>query len=204
MRIGVATMYSPAYEKIAEATMSNMKSYCARHGYECLTILVDDEKWAYEKHRHFKVFFDKGLDLVWYRDIDMLITRLSIPIPTNFDGDFAITRDFNELNGGSIIIRNTPIGHAINSYVLSERDNYENEQNVLNSDAFQDCFSKRISVLPQGEINSYRYDLYPECKSHVGWEDLGDWVEGKSFVLHVPGLSLEKRLEVLKNTKITE
>lgn len=205
MRIAVATMWGGDYADLASFTNSNMIDYCERHGYECRFILLaHDERWEYRKHEAFKVWFEQGIDLIWYKDIDSLITNMSKPIPQNFDGDFAITRDFNELNGGSILIRNTPVGHAINSYILADRNNYENEQNVFNSDAFQDCFYKRISHLPQSEINSYRYDLYPECKSHVGREDLGDWVEGKSFVLHVPGLSLEKRLEVLRNTKITE
>ncbi len=211
MRVAVATMFSPAYMEIAGVTMPNMNAYCQRHGYDPISILVDDEKWAYEKHRHFKMMFEDGYDLIWYKDVDAIITNMSTPVVHFIERNraldnvhFFLTRDFNELNGGSVIIRNTPIGGILNDYVLDQKGVLDNEQNVYNSPEFMSDFYGKWTTLPHPSINSYRYGLYKECWDFVGREDLGDWVEGKSFVLHTPGLSLEKRLEILKSTKITQ
>lgn len=205
MKVVCCTYYSPSYKALADISLPNLSEYCAKHGYYMWVENIENDKWEYVKHDIFKKLFEEGFDLIWYKDVDSIITNMTIPI-TNFiddSHDFFITKDFNELNGGSVIIKNTEGGRWVNNMVLANRSKYENEQNVYNANMDMMLIGGFIKILPQQTINAYQYELYPECKSYVGREDLGDWVEGKSFVLHTPGLGIEKRIEVLKNANIT-
>jgi len=166
---------------------------------------IENDKWEYVKHEIFKNLFQKGFDLIWYRDIDSVITNMNIPITDFIDDehDFFITRDFTELNGGSVIIRSSIKGQSFNRLVLRCKSRYQNEQNAYNHYREIMVNNNTMKVLPHPSINSYKYYLYPECKEYVGREDLGDWKEG-NFVLHVPALALSKRLEILSQAKIIE
>lgn len=205
MKICVATMFSPAYQELANLTVPNMQQYAGKHGYDTHIIFVEDEKWAFKKHEAFRELFEKGYDLIWYKDVDSVITNFKIPI-TDFIDDyysFYLTKDFTELNGGSVVIKNTESGRVFNDIVLENRGVFENEQNFYNSMPMLIFGVDIMKPIPHPSINSYSYSLYPECTSHVGREDLGDWEEGH-LLLHVPALSLEKRLDVLSQAKITE
>lgn len=202
MKVCVATMTSPKRKGLS-FTFENMSMYAKKHGYAIHLIMVEDDKWEYKKHEAFKYLFELGYDLIWYRDDDLLITNLSVPIEDFIDDehDCFITKDFNEINGGSSIWKNTEIARMVNDLIIYQKKDFENEQNVYNF-WFKYLHQSVVKYLPQSTINSYDYSLYPECKDYVGREDLGDFVEGKSFVLHVPALPLEKRIEILKNTPI--
>lgn len=204
MKVVCCIMYSPSHKELANIAIRNLQEYCRTHGYiEYYIDYIEDGKWEYEKHKAFKKLFEYGYDLIWYRDVDSLVTNMTIPITDFIDYhySFYITKDFNELNGGSVIIKNDKHGSEFNKIVLEAKPSFENEQNFYNAVIDDMYFSNKIKVLPHPSINSYRYDLYPECKEYVGKEDLGDWKEG-NFVLHVPALPLEKRAEVLRVAKI--
>lgn len=199
MKVVVATMYSPSHQELADLTVPNMKEYAQKHNYDTHEIKIENDKWEYKKHEEFKELFKQGYDLIWYKDVDSIITNMTIPITDFIDEDnsFYLTLDFTELNGGSVIIKNTDYGNRFNEDALSQRTWYQNEQNFYNS-ITRRCLLK---VLPHPSINSYNYSLYPECKEYVGREDLGDWQEG-NLLLHVPALQMKDRIETLKNAKI--
>lgn len=203
-RVVCCTMFSPSHSELAELSVPNLQWYCKRHGYEMMLIEIENDKWEYKKHEAFKRWMDNNdADLIWYRDVDSVITNLSIPI-TDFVDDynsFYLTKDFNELNGGSVIIKNTMSGRCFNDLVLEHRDRFENEQNFYNSIPMLTLGKDMMKQIQHPSINSYQYSLYPECSSYVGKEFLGDWKEG-NFVLHVPALPMQKRIEILKNTPI--
>lgn len=204
MKVCCCTYYSPSHKPLADISLPNLSEYCHRHGYTMWVENIENDKWEYKKHEMFEELFNMGFDVVWYRDIDSVITNLSIPV-TNYIDDtfhFYLTIDFTELNGGSVIIKNTKAGRMINRLVVENRMSFQNEQNFYNSMQMLMMGSEIVKPIPHPSINSYDYSLYPECKEYVGREDLGDWKEG-NFVLHVPALSMEKRIEVLKNAKIT-
>ncbi len=204
--IVVCTEYGFNYQSIADITVPVMEEYCLRHGYEFvhINLLGDGDKYQFMKHVSIGgILNKKDVTLIWYLDCDALITNLNYKIEcfTDDQHSFYITKDFNELNGGSVIIRNTKYGKMLNNSILKHgREKYENEQNYYNNEKIimNICGMK---ILPHPSINSYRYDLYPECKEYVGKPELGDWAEGQ-FVLHVPALPLDKRAEVLRNAKI--
>ena len=199
-------MFSPSHQELADLTVPNLEEYCNRHRYTLKIIEIENDKWEYEKHKWFKRRFEEfpETDLIWYKDVDSIITNMSIPI-TDFIDDsssFYLTKDFTELNGGSVIIKNTEVGRLFNQTVLENKDMFQNEQNFYNSMPMLMMGENIMKPLKHPSINSYNYSLYPECKDYVGKEDLGDWVDGKSFVLHVPALQMKDRIEILKNAKI--
>lgn len=202
MKVCCCTYYSPSHKPLADISLPNLSEYCHRHGYTMWVENIENDKWEYKKHEMFEELLEKGFDVVWYRDIDSVITNMRIPLEEYLlsESSFFITRDFTELNGGSVIIRNSDWGRWLNKAVLANRCKYENEQNYYNENMDLLLISD-MYVLPHPSINSYDYSLYPECKEYAGREDLGDWKEG-NFVLHVPAISMEKRIEVLKNAKI--
>lgn len=206
MRVICCTMFSPSHQSLADISVPNFEKYCNRHGYEFEIIKIENDKWAYKKHEAFAEMFarlDEG-DIIWYKDVDSIITNMAIPITSFVDDkhEMFITRDFNELNGGSLIIRKSDVGEWINNLILSQKGKLENEQNAVNNLIGSPKFNQWVNVLPHPSINSYDYGLYPECAEYVGREELGHWVEGKSFVLHVPALNQSDRISILNSTKI--
>jgi hypothetical protein len=205
MKVVVSTVFAQNYFSIADVTLDNNAAYAKKQGYEFDAYVWSSSDIWFQKHHHFDFLFKTtGADVIFYLDVDALITNHNIRIEKLIDEQYHyfLTRDLTELNNGVCIIRNTPEGRSINDRILNGKGTYPNEQNAINAYMSDPDFSQYVKVLPQGDMNAYKYFLYPECTSHVGREDLGDWVEGKSFVLHVPALSIEKRIEVLKNTPI--
>lgn len=198
-------MFSPSHNALANVSVPNLQEYADRHGYQWMVIMVENDKWEYKKHEQFERYFNefKDLELIWYKDVDTIITDMTKPI-TDFIDDhysFYLTKDANEFNGGSVIIKNTAVGRAFNKTVLENRNMFQNEQNVYNSMPMLMFGIDIMKPIPHPSINSYDYSLYKEHPEYVGREDLGDWAEGH-LLLHVPGLPMEKRIEVLSNAKI--
>jgi hypothetical protein len=201
MKVCCCTYYSPSYKALADIHLVNLSEYCQRHGYTMWVENIENDKWEYKKHEMFKELFEEGFDVIWYRDIDSVISNLTIPI-TMFlseEGHFFLTMDYTELNGGSVVIRNTHEGRRFNELILSMRSRHQNEQNCYNILEL-DTDDYTMKTLPQQTLNSYLYELYPEIGKLSPRE--GQWEEGH-FVLHVPALAMGKRIEVLKNAKIT-
>ena len=195
------TMYSPSYEGMADICLASMNRYAARHGYSVRHIQVNDNDAWFKKHDSFERFFDElgEGDVIWYTDCDSLVMNHKKPI-TDFLFDtksFFITKDFTELNGGSVIIRNDEIGREINRTVLAFKNSFPNEQNYFNSQSFKDSFGEYVMVLPQHAINSYKYSLYPECASYVGKHELGDYEPG-DLLIHFPGLGTDTKLKLMQ------
>lgn len=205
MRVCVVTMYGKEYLQLAALAIANMDMYCDKHEYDSRIIFVEENKWEYRKHEMFKTLFKEGVDLIFYKDIDAIFTNLSVPIEKFIDEehDWYATKDFNEINCGVLIIKNTEWSQRLNDAILARKGVYENEQNAFNEMYRSSQVNDRVKLLKHPSINSYQYGLYPECKECVGKPERGDWAEGQ-FLLHVPALSLEKRLEVLKSVKIIE
>jgi len=201
MRVVVATMFSPSHQELADLTVPNMESYANKHGYDTHIIKIENDKWEYKKHDAFKELF-KTYDLIWYKDVDSIITNMTIPITDYIDGtqSFFITKDWTELNGGSICLLNNEWGVWINNMVLANRFKYQNEQNVYNANYDMMVIGNSIKVLPQHTINAYLYELYPEIGKLT--KEQGQWEEG-CLLLHTPALQMKDRIETLKNAKIT-
>lgn len=201
MEVIVCTMWSPNCQRLADISWPLIGKYCERHGYRRIGINPQDDDVWYKKHEAFDNLFnliEEG-GIIWYMDIDTIITNMTKKIEDFVDDHypFYITKDFNELNGGSIIIKCNKAGKLLNQIVLENRDMFQNEQNVFNSMPFLTFAADFMKILPQHTINSYSYDLYPECKEYIGRHDLGDWEEG-DLLIHFPGIGIDDKVELMK------
>lgn len=200
MKVLIVTMLCDRYNGIAEVSLPNMLEYCQRHSYyDAVIKLSDEEGFHYKKHEFFNEVFKTDVDLIYYRDIDSLFTNLTVPIENFVDSehDVFVTKDMMGYNGGSIIIKNTECGRWVNDFILSQRENFNNEQEVM--DKYFDEFTKNVKVLQHPSINSYSYENYKEFSGVT--HEQGNWQEG-DFLLHTPALPFEKRAEILKSVKV--
>ncbi len=183
-------------------------TYCHKHKHNLYTTIYDE--WqsdsGYNKLIKAKQIFNAGFcSSVWCIDLDAKPTNLNINVKDYLDDehDFYITKDYNGLNGGSFIIKKSEWSYKFIDWLLQCRGK---EKMYCEQDAiayYMKLFPnhEKIEILPQNTINSYKYGLYPEIPPQT--EEQGQWVEGKSLVLHLPGVGIEKRIEILKNTPIT-
>lgn len=202
----VSILYSKDWADIAEITVANAKSYCGKHGYKLDVIELD--KWGCD-YGYYKLDVIKNLfknnkaDIIWSIDADCLITNHNYKIEDFLEEefDFFITKDVNGINGGSFISINTKWTIDFIEWLLKKRgqEKMHCEQDAIRA-YMEEYPISPICVLPHPSINSYHYHLYPEFES-ITSEELGNWHSG-NFVLHLPGISIEKRLEILKKTPI--
>lgn len=209
MRICVLVLYSDGWSEIAKVVIPNLSEYCKRHGYHLDAIIYRQEDFTldfgYNKIREIKNYFEKDLfDVIWSLDLDTLITNHNIKLE-NFldkDFDFFITKDVNGINGGSFIARKSKWLMFFLELVLGLKgmQGMYCEQDAIRT-YYEYHANEKIKILPHPSINSYKYELYPEFD--ITEEEKGQWHEG-NFVLHLPALSIEKRIEILRETKVVK
>lgn len=201
--IVVVTMFSESHQSLANICLPNLQAYCDRHGYQLVCVHPENDKCWFKKHEAFdRIFEGLGEDgIIFYCDIDTLIMNHEIKVESfvNEVHSFYLTRDFTELNGGSIILKTNKVGKWINDFILSKQ-NYPNEQNVYNWYIDYLRFYDNTKVLPQNTINSYDYSLYPECSKYVGKHECGDFKEG-DFLIHFPGLGIDDKIKLMNQYK---
>lgn len=208
MRICVLMLYTEGWSDIANIVLPNAKEYCERHGYHLEGIMYrqNDFKldFGYNKLLWIQCLFEKDLfDMIWSLDMDTLITNHNYRIEDFIkDEDFYIAKDVNGINGGSFIIKKSNWSMSFLNELLDLRGK---EGMHCEQDAMRAYFEKNgyenVKILPHPSINSYKYELYPEFD--ISEEIEGQWKAG-NFVLHLPALSIEKRLQILKNTPVVK
>ena len=206
MRIVVFTEYGDNYIPIAAVTTPVMREYCERHGYEFRELILEGtgNEYYYKKHEFIRDIFDNELvGAVFYLDCDAIITNHAIALESfmTYGAIFEITEHNGELNGGAILVRNSNRGNDINNFILSRRDKFQNEQNVLNHYREDLVHDGLLNVLPHPAFNSVDYSQYQEFPNLRSVTD-GHWLPG-CFVFHAPALGIDRRIELLKNIKIT-
>lgn len=202
--ITVLVAYTEAFDALAAFTVPILRCYCARHGYDLLVHRGGfgnrNRQFGFQKTELVRSVL-RGTDAMLVLDVDTLITNHSSRIESMMGQEFiGVCLDENGLNAGSYIIRRNPYSDVFLSAVVG----MEGKPGVLGEqDAMRDILRAEmfpyLRLLPHPSINSYRYDLYGKTKTH----EEGQWQEG-DFLLHLPGMTNERRLEVFRNTKITE
>lgn len=199
MKIAVSILYTESWREMADIVLPNVLDYCKKHGYELRLMGVSEPFDGFRKIYATKDLIGVyGYDVVWNLDLDAIITNSDIKIESFLEDDKAmfICRDVNGYNGGSFIVQNSA---GVFNF-LDELISYKGQKDIhceqdaikryvfLNGDA-------KIRTLHHPSINSYLYELYPEIPPKTHEE--GQWQEG-DFVLHLPGVGMEKRKEILK------
>lgn len=103
---------------ITRLSIDNKQAYAALHGYELLllhgTVAVDSARPpAWSKFTNIRAHLGR-FDYVFFVDVDTLITNLAIGLEQLVrpeGGDLILSEDWNGVNTGVFIIRNTPWSH---------------------------------------------------------------------------------------------
>lgn len=195
MTSAIYIYYTPSWQQLADIVLPRVKEYCEIYGYGYEVVCTD---WSYLKVGHYKMHVLKQVlekyEFVWVLDLDTLITNKEIPF-TNFvdyHNDIFICLDIHGINAGSWIVRNTPESVQFINEVIMNFDAPE-EQTVMK----RYLHMVKMRILPHPSINSYMYGLYNEIHGSIEIsESSGEWAPDH-LLLHLPGLSFEKRIEIL-------
>lgn len=202
MRICIQMLYTKGWLELAKITCGNIVNYCRKHGYMWNIQCVDEPYDAFEKIRQIqKIFENDEADIVWSIDCDALITNYKCKVEDYLDeeNDFYVCKDYNGINCGSFIVRKSEWSLRLLQKIIwySKYEEVHCEQDALKVYIrIRGC--ENIKKLPHPSINSYIYENYPEIpmQSH----DKGQWEIG-DFVIHLPGIGMQKRLDILNEIK---
>jgi hypothetical protein len=207
MRICVLVLYTEGWSDIARVVIPNLSEYCLRHGYVLEDVSFRGEyplDFGYNKLVWIKKMFEANeYDIIWSLDLDTLITNHNNKVEDFIEGDkdFYITKDVNGINGGSFIIKNSKWSLFFLELLigLKGQKGMHCEQDAIRT-YYESHANEKIKILPHPSINSYDYSQYPEFPE-VRERKQGHWHKG-DFVLHLPGMALSKRLQILKQTEV--
>ncbi len=199
MNAAIYIYYTPSWQPLADIVLPRVKEYCVKHSYKW--IIAHDSKnflWSFNKMDGLKQIISLfTYDFIWVLDLDTLITNPSIPFTdfTDDEHDIFITRDINGINAGSWIIRNTEASRKFVSMIV---DNFDapHEQILMN----KYLHMVDVKYLPHPSINSDDYNQYNGFGLAVPAHDQGQWQLG-DLLLHLPGLTLEQRIEIFGGMK---
>lgn len=214
MNIGIATLHNLYYKDLAYYTYdNNLVEYAKRHSY---IIACKQDNFSTE----YLIYFEKikfildtfkdnpDLDWIWWLDCDAMVTNYNIKLENIIDNDYDVimSTDFNGLNCGSFLVKNSNKGKAWLEMIFSQRYVYKfyshpwPEQIIIMETARN--YTEILKVVPQKTFNSYYYSLYGSNYGHDGsgldrLGTSGNWQPG-DFVIHFPGYPNNQRIEWIK------
>lgn len=212
MRVIVQVLYTKDWVDLAKITIPNIFEYCIAHEYQPYILCINSPYDAFDKIRNCLSNFELGFDIVWCLDADAIVTNYKIGLESFVDDkhDFYLCEDVNGYNTGSFIVKKSEWSVNFLNEVLSQ---INKEGVYCEQDAIINCMNAQITdkirVLPHPSINSYRYIEYGDGYGRINpnpnentmpTHKDGNWEEG-DFVLHLPGLSMQKRIEILSQLK---
>ena len=209
MNLTILTSYYVNYQPLADLVLPNREEYCRRHGYGHYIQIgpYDGLNW-HQGTARIKQIYDmlfkspNEIDSIWCLDIDAIIMNLTKKVEDFLDDDhdFFIAKDVHGVNGGSFIVRKSEWAKEWLYFLWTEAliiNHCWHENRVMHLHAETNPrFKDKIKVLPHPSINSYFYDIYNRPTTTPGHFNKGD------FVLHLPGLNIDKRLEVFRSSEV--
>lgn len=204
MRTAVVSLYHENYAELARLVLPNWREYTTRHGYDLHVHCGEMGPGAigFQKMRYLYdlMFVKRAIDMALVVDLDLVFTNLTRRVEefTDFAADYFVTKDTNGINNGAFIIRASAASRWLIEVMIAHHDRLGNEQDVLKSNEAA-LVGRGVKIVSHPAFNSLPYKLYPE------WGEPsiipGNWKAG-DFILHMPGCSLEKRLEMLGSAEI--
>lgn len=208
--ICIQCLYTQSWLDIAKIVVPNIIGYCQKHGYSWNIQCISEPYDAFEKIRQIQGIFQRNeADVVMSMDCDAIITNYTVKIEDFIKdkGWLFLCKDYNGINCGVFIVVNNGyskigldclLAKQYNLGVYCEQDALDSYLKVIEPIAIKYNYPT-VEILPHSSINSYKYELYPEIPPQT--HEQGQWQEG-DFVLHLPGIGMEKRKEILENIKI--
>jgi len=208
MRLCIQCLYSTSWLEIAKVTVPNITAYARTHGFgwNIQSFPNWPSDYGFQKIIHILEQFDTNeYDFVMSVDCDCLFTNFKKNVRQYLDKDhdLFICEDYNGLNAGVFCIRNSEWSKGFLKYLLYTRgeEGVHGERDAINHYMREFPNSEKIKILPQQTMNAYLYDLYPSIPKTELVKD-GEWCEFSSLLLHLPGIGMQKRLDILNNTPV--
>ncbi len=196
-KVAIVSCWDNSIDEIAQITWKTKEAYCQRHGYNLFRgSIIPGRHPSWSKVYTVKYVLVNH-DFVFCLDADAMIAGDADVVELLGDKDFAITLDMNGINGGNWIVRNCDWSFAFLDRVWNMYDRFAthpwNEQLAYGA-ALQTTLEdiEHVHFLANRAINSNPVDCYPDYP----WPE-GQWQPG-DFILHMSGLSNEKRFEALR------
>lgn len=175
-------------------TNKSKLKYCAKHGYNAC--LIKDEAVGFHpgwlKIKHLIEQMKLNPDWILWIDADAFITNNDINLESFLEGDLVIAEDSsNGVNSGVFLIRCCDKTKNFLQEVYKHR--FDNNDTLAEQDSIRVYLhTLNYKIVPQRTLNSY-LDVYGHNLPDEVWHK-GD------FVLHLPGMSMGRRiLEVINH-----
>lgn len=197
MKITLLTVHSPNWKSLTDLTLPNWRAYCRKHGYDFIARSHKDSPDRFFNWLRFEDAYDylhlyDMAEVMMLIDADTICTNPDIKIESLLveDHDFYITKDANGLNAGVQIWRANNWSERFMFEVLELRNKHDGDQRAI--EELLPRYMDRTKILPQSSMNSYINSEYMPSEQNAE----GDWRENH-FILHLPGLSMSRRIEIL-------
>lgn len=198
---------------MAAITVPNKTEYCTRHGYCYYQDVFTGgcHPWpGYDRLPALLMLLkSNSYDWIFWLGCDALITNMSIRLEDLIDANYGMVAatDGNELQMDSFLVQKGKRGLELIQRVWDTRNETHGpylEQSNLIKQSGKPEFSGTVKLIPQKQMNSMRYSLYPDYYwNHRFVQKIdclgnnGEWTPG-DFVFHVPGRPFETKLNVLR------
>jgi len=205
----VISLNDEKYQPLADYTWNqNKQEYCDRHGYAGInktTDFIGGIPIGFEKIFFVKQLMEDRRDIewIWWTGSDAMITNHTIKIEDKImpEYDLILATDCNEINNDSFLIKNSDWGRAYMQRIIDVMPNYVNhyfyeQQAMIDSIPLEENKGK-IKIVAQRYLNAYQNSLYPHQSKYDLLGNDGTWQHG-DWLVHWPGTSLQKRLELAK------
>lgn len=200
MKIAIISICSESYKVLSDVTYPAWREYAARHGYDFISEGVTDERGANWQKISMIAHHIKTYDLVLWVGADTLCTNPDIKIDkfwmSQGTPSMIFSTDVFGINSDVMLFAKGAASemflYAVNDVgYLTYKDHRWAEQEAIIRFAHQKPYSDWVKVIPQKGFNSYIHAEYGRPSEWPGNWERGDWI------LHLPGLSLERRIEII-------
>ena len=187
--VAVVTSVSSKIGGLAMLTMPNKFEYCLRHGYTLIADYLDYESAVCGTH--LLCHYLDRYEMVWTLDCDAIVTNMATPIhaldclgPHVTACEEGIV-DWNRLNCGSVVWRNTPEARGVLNRISDSRHEWQfmpcqwqTWLGMLASDR-----PDIVTTAPLRAFNSCVWNRPANARDEIG----GHWQPG-DFVYHPCGV----------------
>ncbi len=205
MKFCITTETDEAYRSVSNISHPLWQEYCDRHGYDFSVREASESERGpvWERVPHMLQKLSEGYDWVVHVDADTIPTNFHIPLTEFIDNEKSIVISCAPYKGQSIFNDGVFFanGRKFGDLVLQKSWSLNRpEENIFCAqDAmYRLCtgyWREYFSVQPQKRFNSFLWSEYREPISTPGTWTLGD------FVLHLPGMTNQRRVELLTEYK---
>ena len=196
MNICIVTASNADFADIVRITRPVLRAYCQKHGYECAFDYfpsLPSPEIVWHRVNAIRSLLDKYDWVVWM-DADALITNPDVDFESLIasGSSMIISKDRNGLNDGVWMVKSTEWSRQILDQIEDDRQLYSSPQEAMNF-MWKDStnFRNNITVWPQQRMNAYIMAEYG-----LSEDQPGQWRKG-DFILHLPAMSNERRVEIL-------